>query len=64
MSISSFADFGFIKTIERALKELKHVTPTPIQIHSINPDQSNNDLQWSSERHPLILQEIEILKLL
>ena len=32
---------------------------TPIQIHSINPDQSNNDLQWSSERHPLILHEIE-----
>ena len=35
MSISSFADFGFIKPIERALKERKHVTPTPIQIHSI-----------------------------
>ena len=35
MSISSFADFGLIKPIERALKERKHVTPTPIQIRSI-----------------------------
>ena len=35
MSISSFADFGLIKPIERTLKERKHVTPTPIQIRSI-----------------------------
>ena len=37
MSISNFSEFGLAEPIERALKERKHTTPTPIQARSI-PD--------------------------
>ena len=37
MKISGFSDFGLAEPIERALRERKHSTPTPIQVRSI-PD--------------------------
>tara|TARA_Y100001970_G_scaffold274307_1_gene373841 strand:- start:12276 stop:14684 length:2409 start_codon:yes stop_codon:yes gene_type:complete len=35
---------------------------TPIEIHSINPVQSNNDLKWLSKRSPLMLNSMQAKK--